>query len=124
MKKVIHGIEITKGPDGQWRDVNGTVYAVLDPSSSVDDTVRAGVGPLSMPAGHWTADAARAHDFAFGSPEYQRTHTRSRADRMLLDHLLQVAGTDKGRRALAYTFYALSRAFSWAFWENPDTRWK
>lgn len=122
--RTYHGIELTQGPDGLWRDDMGSVYALQDSSLSGDDTVRAGVGPLSMPEGHWTIPAVRGHDFGFSSPYFQRAYKRSEADRMLLDHLLLVAGGKKGRRLLAYTFYGLSRAFSWLFWECPGTRWK
>ncbi|MBX9584730.1 MAG: hypothetical protein K2X87_30875 [Gemmataceae bacterium] len=122
MKRSIHGIEITRGPDGLWRDDQGTVYALVDAAASADPVVRAGVGPLSLPADHWSTDGVRAHDFAFSSPTYQRSHARSEADRMLLDHLLLVAGERPGRRAAAYAFYGLSRAFSWLFWEDRATR--
>lgn len=122
--KTINGITIIKGDDNLWRDAAGTVYALEDPAFSKDDDVRPGVGGLGLPADHWSVDGIRAHDYAFSSPQFQRSYTRSQADRMLLDHMLSISGDSRAKRLTSYAFYGACRLASWIWWDVPETRWK
>ena len=112
------GVPVVRHADGLFRDQHGTVFGVGDADATMDDTVRLGVGPLSLPQTHPLTDAARFHDYAYGSPAYQATTTRAEADAVLKRHLLLLAGADRLTRTQAYVLAALARVFGGLFWEG------
>lgn len=122
-KRTIYGVEVTEGEDGLYRDALGTIYALADDSSSVDDTVRCGVGIASLPADSELTAACAPHDFKTSSPAYQRFHNRSEAEADLRRDLGLVA-TRWYNRLLAPVLATISSATSWKFWEWAKTRWK
>lgn len=101
---------LTQGPDGLWRDDNGTIWALAEESASVDQETRCGIGILSLPGG---VGNCGAHDYAYSSPKYQESHTREEADQML---------RKQNPGLLGEIFYRLSRWFGGRFWENERTR--
>lgn len=123
-KKIIDGVTLTYRADGRWVDNGGTVWAISENSLSADKEVRCGIGFASLPQGDRFTDGCRAHDFAFSNSNFQSYHTRSEADRMLLNHLLLISGNNRVRRLAAHAMYRLTRAVSWLFWDDPKTRWK
>src|SRR5689334_18422521 len=122
-RKVINGVELTKGEDGLWRDREGTIFGLAEDDADADPIVRCGVGVASLPVSdEWTPGCA-PHDFAYSSPAYQRFHDRSEADEMLEDHLKFVS-TSRWRRALAPAAALAARIAGWPFWEWARTRFR
>ena len=121
-KKFIHGIEVRRDGDGRWLDEHGTEYALPDEASMVDRVTRCGVG-IAEPAGRQRVHAGvRRPRNLYSDPAYQASNPRSRADRVLLDQLLIVAGKNPFKRAAAYAMYYAARLFGRKFWEDPGTR--
>lgn len=115
---------LVRGEDGLWRDEEGTIIALPEKTSSVDDKVRCGVGVASLPEDHWATDACRPHDYKTSSPAYQAFHNRSEAEDDFDRDLGILAERSWGRRIVAVALSTISRLSSWDFWENKKTRWK
>lgn len=109
-------VQIFKMPDGYWRDVWGTIFALRDDASSVDSVDRCGVGAFSLPS-DVPVDCA-PHDYAYSSPAYQAFHTRKEADEYLRSLVRQAPGVWS---LLSAPFYFISRIFGGKFWENEAT---
>ena len=83
---------------------------------------RCGVGIAYLPVDSEFTPGCAAHDNLYSNPAYQASNPRSRADRVLLDQLLIVAGRNPFKRAAAYAMYYAARLFGMKFWEDPGTR--
>lgn len=118
----IGGTMVVCGEDGLLRDKDGTIFGVAVVDGSLDDEVRLGVWPFALSKDDPLTDAARAHDFAFSSPAYQRSHGRSEADAMLESQLELLAGESPVQRVKAWGLARLARIFGAAFWEDRRTR--
>lgn len=121
-KKILGGIELRQDKDGRWFSEDGTEYALSDDGASADPIVRCGVGTFSLPADSPFTPGCKAHDTLYSTPAYQSSNPRSRADRVLLDQLLIVAGRNPLKRLSAYAMYAAARLFGARFWEDDRTR--
>lgn len=111
--------ELTKGLDGLWRDSLGTVYGLVDDSSSVDSRSVCGVGWFSLADGNPLNDACAPHDYAYSSPAYQAFHTRQEADFYLEALLKQIHGEEHSVTPELFEF--ISRELGHEFWENKLT---
>lgn len=116
-------IKLTLTKDRRLLDKRGTEYACEDTMLMRDEARRTGVGPLSLPEGHWSEKATGSHDFQTSSSAYMRTHTRSEAEDQLEYRLNRLANT-RSRKIQARILSTISRALSWLFWDNKSTRWK
>lgn len=112
---------VTRNPvNGIWYDQDGGMWDFADPSSSVDQKARCGVGLLSLP--DWPFfrklnEACGVHDHLYESPAYQAFHTREEAD-TLLENLLALSEHPRfGRFARR-----VSELYGADLWENPHTR--
>jgi hypothetical protein len=122
-KRIVHDTIVTLGPDGLWRDEKtGVIYALPDEAASADDVVCCGVGAFSLPEDHEFTAGCAAHDRLYQNPQFQASNPRSRADKILLDHLLSVAGSNPLKRAAAYAMYWAARLFGARYWEDGRTR--
>lgn len=117
-------VELTRGEDNQWRDTEGTIYALVDRNFETDTETRLGVGIVSLPE-HWGITlAARYHDFAYSSPTYEMQHARSEADADLERNLYLIAKEDAPDLAallLSKSFHEAVRDFGSKFWDTPTT---
>lgn len=113
-------ILVTQKENGLWYGPDGCIFAYAEEDSSVDQEVRCGVGPFSLPKDCELNGACAPHDYAYSSPAYQEFHTREEADRMLEEHLKLVA-EHSILRVLAWPFRWLSRVFGGRYWENKET---
>lgn len=113
-------IELVEGREpGIFQDLKtGTIFALPDKGSSVDEVVRCGVGWASLPADHGFTPGCVAHDAAYSIPAYQKYYKRSEADNMLYTHL-RLLGANKVQ---AWCMTTVARIFGGAFWENDKTR--
>lgn len=110
-------VPLFRGDDGLWRDADGGIYAIPEGADSADPHVRCGIGILSLPE-HWQITiACRAHDYAYSTPAYQLTHTRSEADDMLETHIYLIEKSQFTAEVLA----DLARTYGSSFWENKAT---
>jgi hypothetical protein len=123
----LKGIKLERGPDGNFRDSDGCVYALVRASWSRDESKRAGVGLFSLSKENILSKAAGPHDFAYSCPVYQLFHYRIEADRMFLEHAAKVEKED-GKEDRHDDFW-LSVAdvalleFANGYWENEKTEW-
>lgn len=117
-------VELTRGEDNQWRDAEGTIYALVDRTYETDTETRLGVGIISLPE-HWGITlAARYHDYAYSSPTYEMQHERSEADSDLERNLYLIAKEDAPDLAallLSKSFHEAVRDFGSKFWDTTAT---
>lgn len=111
------------GEDRILRDINGGVYSSEDELNMLDTKDRTGVGLFSLPEGHWSEKATRAHDHQTSSTIYMQSNPRSKAEESLRERLKPIA-TTPGRRLVAKALTRISKTFSWIFWDSTSTRWK
>ena len=112
-------ITLTLGEDRLWRDQNGTIYGLLDSHSTLDEKIRCGIGPFSLPDGHPLNRACRAHDAMYSIPVWQKYHTRAEADADLARQLKEKASGYS--KLLVKPFYLIARVLGRFFWENKST---
>ena len=113
-------IRLIKGPDGLWRDDDGTVWAYAE-GGQADTSDNCGVGVFSLPNGNPLNHVCRFHDFQYSSPGFQAFHTREESD-AYLESLIEQDKTAGAWRLLAKPFYFLCRLFGGPLWENDKTR--
>lgn len=109
-------VELERGDDGFYRDESGTIYALPDNASSIDDITRCGIGILSLPENWRINQACKTHDYMYSSPVYQAFHTRKEADEVLRKHLANM-----GYPVIGSLFKKVASIFGGRFWENKRT---
>lgn len=114
-------IELSKGPDGLWRDIDGSVYAYAEQGSSTDKEIRCGVGIFSLSKEHPLTPACAIHDYQFSCPAYQAFHTFDEANRQLRRNIKYI-GKGKWYGVLAQPFKTIVDIFGSQFWDNKKTR--
>lgn len=111
--------ELTRGEDGLWRDISGTIWALREgPVADIDEVC--GVDPVALPAWYIFEKinaACRPHDYAFSSPAYQAFHTFDEANQYL-----KALQTIVGFPLLGEIFREISDEFGRKYWENTATK--
>lgn len=81
-----------------------------------------GVYPLLLEKSYF-ADPCSWHDISYLKDSWvQKNMTRKQCDDWFLRQTLEIAGSNKLRRAQAYLFYGIARALGGWWWENKETR--
>ena len=114
---------LTLSEDRRLFDKDGHEYACEDEALMVDTIDRPGIGPLSLPADHWSEAAAGPHDFQTSCKVYQMSNPRSRAEHEFAERLDAVSHST-GRKIVSKILATISKSLSWAFWDVKKTRWK
>lgn len=114
---------LTLSSDRRLFDKLGNEYACQDETLMKDTQERTGVGPFSLPKGHWSEAATKAHDFQTSSKVYMESNPRSKSEQGLRDRLHLVSDTTS-RKLVASVLSSISKTFSWLFWDVKKTRWK
>lgn len=111
--------DLIKTPDGLYRDLEGTIWALPEVTPGADPVVQLGIGKIwaFTPEHPWTP-AAVFHDAAYSNPTYQKFHTRLEADTKLYHDLIAVGAPQH----VALLFYGIVRMVGGQFWDNPETR--
>jgi hypothetical protein len=124
----LKGIKLERGPDGNFRDSDGCVYALVRPSWSRDESKRAGVGLFSLSKENILSKAAGPHDFVYACPVFQLFHYRIEADRMFLEHAAILKYEKDGIDDKHDDFWlsvadVALQEFANGYWENEKTEW-
>lgn len=80
---------------------------------------RCGVGEIVSTEDPDFQSACAWHDKAYSTSSWAENHlTREQVDRKFLEMMLLIAGWNPFKRARAYFYYWLARAFGAQFWEG------